>query len=410
MSMPADQLHVAFLKKLIAAMLLGILATVLCVIIIDPYRLYALVDQNGFNHVKPALERYQEEIKLKAAIRLSPDTIIAGNSRAEIGFNPESKIFSENARSSYNLAIPGSGISSSLRQLNYLQAQNKSPQTLILGLDFLDFLVNPNLKEKARIAAKKMTDVDGYKWQFDAVFSLHSVADSLKTLQIQHKPEVETITIRGFNPLLEYNKYAREQGYYALFQQRSEENLKTYLRKRDYVIEPASDDRAHWAELRAIIQMASENGTRLNLVIYPYHAQILLMFEHLGLLPAFEQWKTQVAQEMENGRADHPKSKLKLWDFSGYGSFQCEMIPSKSDKMSVTKWYWEAGHFKPALGELMLSRMLQAPEQLASDSFGFLLNSANATANRRRFTEEKAACRKSYPELFEQIAHMPDGR
>lgn len=408
--MPADQLHVAFLKKLIAAMLLGILATVLCVIIIDPYRLYGVVDKNGFNHVKPALERYQEEIKLKAATRLSPDTIVAGNSRAEIGFNPESKIFSENARSSYNLAIAGSGISSSLRQLNYLQAQNKIPQTLILGLDFLDFLVSPKLTEKAKIASQKMTDVDGYKWQFDAVFSLHSVADSLKTLQIQHKPEVETITMRGFNPLLEYYKYAREQGYYALFQQRTEENLKTYLGKRDYVIEPASDHLAHWGELRSIIQMASENDIQLNLVIYPYHAQILLMFEHLELMLAFEQWKQQVAQELERGRADQPKSKLKLWDFSGYGSFQCETIPSKSDKMSTTKWYWEAGHFKPALGELMLSRMLQTPDKVAADTFGFLLNTANAPANLRRLTEEKAACRKSYPELFAQVARMPDGR
>ena len=408
--MPADQLHVAFLKKLIAAMLLGILATVLCVIVIDPYHLYALVDKKGFNHVKPALERYQEEIKLKAATRLGPDTIIAGNSRTEIGFNPESKIFSENARSSYNLAIAGSGISSSLRQLNYLQAQNKIPQTLILGLDFLDFLVNPKLTEKAKIASQKMTDVDGYKWQFDAVFSLHSISDSLKTLQIQHKPEVETITMRGFNPLLEYYKYAREQGYYALFQQRTEENLKTYLRKRDYVIEPASDHLANWGELRSIIQMASGNDIQLNLVIYPYHAQILLMFEHLGLMPAFEQWKQQVAQELERGRADQPKSKLKLWDFSGYGSFQCETIPAKSDKKSATKWYWEAGHFKPALGEFMLSRMLQTPDQLSADTFGFLLNTANVPANRLRLAEEKAACRKSYPELFAQVARMPDGR
>jgi hypothetical protein len=229
-------------------------------------------------------------------------------------------------------------------------------------------------------------------------------------LQIQHKPEVETITMRGFNPLLEYYKYAREQGYYALFQQRTEENLKTYLRKRDYVIEPASDHLADWGELRSMIQMAAGNDIQLNLVIYPYHAQILLMFEHLGLMPAFEQWKQQVAQELERGRADQPKSKLKLWDFSGYGSFQCEMIPAKSDKKSATKWYWEAGHFKPALGDLMLSRMLQTPDQQSSDTFGFLLNTANVPANRLRLAEEKAACRKSYPELFAQVARMPDGR
>lgn len=404
--MLVDRKYIQFLKKMIFFVILGVLCVTLFVIVIDPYRLYGLLDREGFNQVKPGLDRYQEKIKLIGAKRVNSDMIILGNSRAEIGFDPEDKILLKAGLSSYNLAIPGTGIDTARRQLNYLYAANQKPKMFILGVDFLDFLSDPKVNPTTKLALKKALDVDSYKWQFDVGFSLPSVLDSLKTLQIQKNIEAETITSRGFNPLHEYNKYAREQGYHSLFQQRAEENAKNYIRKRDHVILSAPDSRARWSDFRSLLINASENGAELHIVIYPYHAQILLMFEQVGLWPAFEQWKEQLSKEIDSIKILHSEAKIQLWDFSGYSPIQCEAIPSKMDKVAITKWYWEAGHFKSSLGQLMLARMLNQSDDLAVDVIGYSLNSGNLAFNRQRIADEKRRCLSVNSELSANVSHL----
>lgn len=395
-----------FVKKTVLFVTVGILFAIVFVVIVDPYHIYGVVDQIGFNRVKPAIDRYQEQIKLIGAKRVNANALILGNSRAEIGFNPDDKMLSNEYYRSYNLAIPGSVIKTAQQQFDYMRSINKRPEVIILGLDFLDFLSDPNISNPSLMEGEKKADVDGFKWQFDAVFSLHSVTDALKTLQIQKSSEVETITEKGFNPLLEYNKYAREQGYYALFQQRAEENAKNYLRKRNFVIRPASDNAAHWRELRYILATAAEENIEVHLVIYPYHAQILFMFEQVGLMNRFDQWKVQLTKEMNDVKNKHGQSKSLLWDFSGYSPIQCELIPLKADKRTETKWYWEAGHFKAVLGSVMLHRMLDGSEIETNKEFGFALNSENIEANMQRLLNERNSCVNLHPELFRDAAQL----
>lgn len=404
--MPVNQEHAAFIKKMTFFVLLGTMLTTLFVIIVDPYRIYSLVDRMGFNHVKPTPERYQEQIKVIGAKRLHANALILGNSRAEIGFDPDDAVFTTGQYVAYNLAIPGSGINTARRQLDQIRNSETHPKLIILGLDFLDFLVEPNRQDRAKAETKSTIEEHGHKWQFDAAFSLQSVADSFKTLRIQHKDDAETITPGGFNPLFEYRKYAREQGYYALFQQRAEENAKNYSRKKQYIVASATDD-SRWLELRSILAAANAEHAQLEFVIYPYHAQILLMFEEVGLLPAFEQWKLQLAKELDGIKNQYPQSKNRLWDFSGYSVIQCETIPAKSDKLTETQWYWEAGHFKPTLGSLMLSRLFEKPGAPdVNNAFGYLLDPTNMAANKQRLLQERQTCLKRYPELLKNVGRL----
>ncbi|MES2046929.1 MAG: hypothetical protein V4447_00900 [Pseudomonadota bacterium] len=400
------QEHASFVKKTTLFVISGVVLSILFVVIVDPYRIYGLVDRTGFNHVKPAPERYQEQIKLVGAKRLNANVLILGNSRAEIGFDTDDKIFATAGNSSYNLAVPGKGIDTSRRQLEQLRGLNIHPKVIILGLDFLDFLTDKKIPYLPNLEEKKEKTVSSLKWQFDLLFSLQSVADGIKTLRIQNKTDAETITTSGFNPLLEYKKYSKEQGYYALFQQRAEENAKNYLRKSQFVIAPASDSDTRWGELRTIMAAASEENAELHMLIYPYHAQILLMFEEVGLMPAFEQWKAQLAQELERAKRIYPQTRSHLWDFSGYSTFQCDAIPAKNDKSTVTKWYWEAGHFKASLGKVILSKMFDKTAVDASDSFGYALKTSNISSNKQRLAEERQECLKQYPDLFLDVARL----
>ena len=72
-----------YLYWLFVITITGSLVVAIFVLIVDPYRQYNIVQYDGFNVIKPTLERYQNEIKLSQVKRLRPDVLILGNSRAE---------------------------------------------------------------------------------------------------------------------------------------------------------------------------------------------------------------------------------------------------------------------------------------------------------------------------------------
>ncbi len=368
----------------------GALAVLAFVAAVDPYRLYQVVEAPGFNAVKPGLTRHQEVIKLHHAEKLRPQAVILGNSRAEIGFNPDALT----GQRAYNLAIPGTGLASSSRELRHLYAAGVKPATVVAGLDFMDFLARAK-KPGAASAAPGVAAPGGAGpgWRFDTAFSLASLKDAVGTLRIQRDPEAVTMTAGGFNPLLEYQGHVRNEGYHALFAQAAGASEKRLRDKAPIVL-----DRADFAHLRAMLAPALAEGADVRLLIYPYHAQMLAMFERHGLWPLFEQWKAQTVAEVELLRAQYPGARITLLDFSGFGPYQCEPIPSRQERSRATRWYWEAGHFKQELGALVLARLLARPG--APADFGAELRADTLAGNAARIGAERQACIAAQPGLF----------
>jgi hypothetical protein len=219
---------------------------------------------------------------------------------------------------------------------------------------------------------------------------------------IQHDPEAQTITSRGLNPLLEYHKYARQEGYFSIFQQRAQENAKSLVRRPHGLTVPGTGSSSNIDELRRMLTTMAQDGTEVHLLIYPYHAQLLAMFEEAGLQPVMEEWKQMLVREVDAVRRREPKARITLWDFSGFSPIQCERIPPPESR-SATRWYWEAGHFKSAVGDMMLDRMLGRPSPI-----GFALTADNVEQNRQRIAVERAACMKAYPEVFDSGRTLVD--
>jgi hypothetical protein len=407
-----------FLRWFLISVVAGIVIAVAFIVIIDPYDQYRVVIKEGFNRVKPELTRYQNEIKLTHAAGLHAGVLILGNSRAEAGLDPEAAVFTQSGLSAYNLAVPGSGILNSRRQAEYLYRNGAKPKIIILGMEFLDFM------ESGKAAAPVIShtrpidqgpDPDSWFWRFDSLFSLASLKDAMQTLSIQGDEEADVMTPRGFNPLRGYVSIARREGYFRLFKQRAQENTRIYLRKAKGSL--SLGDLAH---LDAILDLVAESGGEANLIIYPYHAQILALFEETGLAGAFEEWKMALISEVSAARARHPGARITLFDFSGYGPYNCERIPENGDHVTSTRWYWEAGHFKKQLGDILLesifSRPLlsgQAEGQRPPGIFGFQLEESNSSENLKRIGLERAECKQHYPELFADaraLAQLERGR
>ena len=405
--MPSTQPYKRFLMQfglLTAAVAASATALVVAV---DPYGLYRLVDQPGFNQVKPQLKRYQREIKTDLALAAQADTLIIGNSRAEIGFDPAHPALAADAGSTFNLALAGSRIESARAQLEAMRARGKHPRKLVVGVDFLDFLIDPQGPARASAQAPATTKLASLAWRLDAAFSIDSLTDALSTLRLQRLADPESMTARGFNPFYDYDKMARDEGYYPLFQQRATEYAKRFTTRAHGLRNRQGQAASDFEHLNSILSQAAADGTEVHIAIYPYHAQILAMFEQAGMMPAFEQWKVLMAAQVDAIRAAHPQARLTLWDFSGYMPYQCEPIPAQGDRRAATKWYWEAGHFKSALGDIMLDRMFAQPAADAPDGFGVrLAGPLAAGGHQARFAAGRARCAAGYPRLFDDAAAL----
>jgi len=401
--MGEDRSYAGFIKWMAVSLLAGILLTVLFVVVVDPYCLFRLVDIAGVNAVKPRPDHYQSEIKLAGARALRPALVLMGNSRVDVGIDPDSPLLGAATRSAYNLAIPGTGVGTSREQFDQLRSSGAAPATMLLGVDFFDFLLNP---DGADAPPKPPPGwLAGQRWKIDTLFSLDALLDAVKTLRIQRDPDAGTMTARGFNPLFDYLRFAREDGYHSIFRQRALENARNFSLAPHGIVRTGGDSSPEWRDLGALLDAAASERTDVHLVVYPYHAQLMAMMEQAGLWPVFEQWKLRLLREIARLNVAHPQARIVLWDFSGYGALQCEAIPAKGDLVNGTRWYWESGHFKSALGERMLERLFGAAPAAPAE-FGFRLDAANADENRARIGRERQACLAAEPAMFREAAAM----
>ena len=383
----------------------GVIASAALVALVDPYRLYGMPEVAGVNQVKPLPTRYQNQIKMHGAFRQGADVFILGNSRAELGLDPEHAGFGGGA---FNLALAGTNLGTAREQLDQLRREGIAPKRLIVGVEFLDFLLDPS-RPPPPAEPRSRGPLDELAWKADALFSMDSVVDALATLRLQRVADPQSITARGFNPLLEYNKMARDDGYYSIFQQRAVQNAKRFVRVPRGLVALDTGSSPSIDNLRAILAHGVERQAEMHVVIYPYHAQIQAMFDAAGLATTFDNWKALLAEEVDKVRNANPGVKVSLWDFSGYSSYQCEPIPARGDKQTSTRWYWEAGHFKPALGDIMLTRILDpASQDDPADDFGFLLSQATASANQQRVASERRACAAAQPDMFDNANALID--
>jgi len=373
-------------------------ACLLCAIvyIVDPYSLYGVARRENFNAIKPGLERYQSQIKHEHALRLQPRFIILGNSRAEIGFDPHTAAFSAMQGAGYNMGIPGTGMATAISQFKQLTQAGIKPGMVIVGLEFLDFLTPAVAPPAPAEAEAPRARAPGF-WRFDTLFSLASVKDAVKTPLIQHDRAAFIMAPDGHNPAQELGAQAARDGYYKVFKHRAQKSTARFVKmsKTDF----ADGD---FQSLHDFLLAMSATQADIKLVIYPYHAQMLTLFEEAGLWPLFEQWKQQVVQQVAAVKKENPSASISVTDFSGFGPYNCEPIPTQQQRHASTHWYWEAGHFKKALGDVVMQRVMTQKGGAPDDGqFGMQLTGATLAANRDRIAAERRACLAAQPEMFE---------
>jgi hypothetical protein len=136
------------------------------------------------------------------------------------------------------------------------------------------------------------------------------------------------------------------------------------------------------------IDHCRQHGVNLTIVLPPIHALKLEQLRALGLWPNFEKLKRDLVHIIEA----HPNSDgrpVPFWDFTPYTQYSIEDFPDPPTAPAAErpmKWWWEASHFKSALGELIIARIMG---KAAPTDFGILLTSANLDASLRRMQQDR---------------------
>jgi len=360
-------------------------------LIVDPYGLFRLVDSAGFNQIKPTAGKHGRMGKAYQVLLIRPHGLILGNSRAEVGFDPTHQAWAPDVRPVYDLALPGTDTYDSVMYLRHVLENQKAnpPRLVVWGIDFMDFLVDAKASRPHRKAGQQdsrlLTNEDGtrnpgrafqvMKDYAASTFTLRALSDSIATLVAQHQAYPEDLSSLGSNPMRDYIKITADEGAWSVFRQRDLANTQSFLRRPRDIFDENGASSPPLDDLRQVIRLCREHGIQLHLVIYPYHAHLLEVFRLTGHWPAFEAWKRAVLHVAYGEAVARGLPPVPLWDFSEFDAYTEEPVPPRGDRKATMKWYWEAGHFKRELGDLVLDRVLSAPG--APEGFGTLLTPTN---------------------------------
>lgn len=419
---PAGQYLRIFLVTA-ASVFLGVSATNLAV---DPYRFFRVSSWQGFNRVKPYASHEERLGKAYLAEWIRAKGLILGNSRAEVGLDPAHPAWP--VKPVLNLAVAGTALAQSAAYLRHASEFEK-PDLVILGVDFMDFRIAtgerlPATEEPASALRATAGDYDlaiypdgqenhSYTWnkwknRFLKTGSLDAFWHSLGTVFYQNYPYAEDLTELGFNPLRDYQAIVRREGYHATFRQKDIANSRIYGQGAKEVFLSGRRSSPVFDRFRDIVQFCDARGIRLVVVIYPYHAHLLEIFRSADLWPKFEDWKRQLLAIVESAGGE----TATLWDFSGYTRFSTESVPGEREKNRVVQWYWEAGHFKKELGDLILTRIFGADSAGASETrdFGRRLTSENIEDHLADMRRAQARYRSAHPLEVAELERLVSSR
>jgi hypothetical protein len=226
--------------------------------------------------------------------------------------------------------------------------------TALVGIDFMDFAVNA--EPVSRLAELEDPLPNRLRWveTARALFTITGLQDSLHTLAARSDQYAATLQGDGFNPMRDYERVAQRSGYRAMFKQRFDETNRRLHTSRLGILPPEADDSAELAALRELIHTAQRRGVRLVLFSYPYHSDYLSLIEQVDAWHDFEEWKRRVSLIVADANQAEPKAHpVRFVDFATWSDYSTLPVPSRGDG-GAAQWYWEGGHFKQQLGDLML--------------------------------------------------------
>ncbi len=158
---------------------------------------------------------------------------------------------------------------------------------------------------------------------------------------------------------------------------------------------------------RELLRYAHTQGIDLRLFISPVHARYLEWYRRVGWWPLFEDWKRELVAAIAQESRGHPgQSSFPLWDFSGFHPMASEPVPRLGDLTTRMTWYQESSHYSPALGDMVLTRVLGAARFEAIPLHDVRIDDSNIEGHLARLAIEAAGYRAALPGETANVGEM----
>jgi hypothetical protein len=324
-----------YLKYLCSTSLILVILIAAFNYLINPFSIMDLNRIKGVNEIKPQSADRIGVFKKYQPIYFQPETILVGNSRVEMGLDPEHDSFRK-LKPVYNLGVPGPATRG---QLSHAQnvVDNSNVKTIILALDYRDFL-DEQRNENSKLSPLELDEI---KDKVSALLSLDSLEASVMTLLNQKNNAPNRLT-NGFNPANEYREIVQLEGQDALFKHQTK-LLNSKLEGKYFDLEKIQRE---ITVLNKKITEWKSNDIEVMLFINPYHHDYYASLEKHKLLVSFNHWRELIAKKFANN--------LKFCDFTSLG------YEKSKDKLTdkELKYFWEPTHYKKELGDIMIPMIL----------------------------------------------------
>lgn len=344
-----------YLKFMLLFIISGLLLLCAATYLLDPYGIYAHVD-DAFPRKVSAADKGRT-VKPYQALKSTPFTVLVGNSRIEIGMPVEHAFYQ--AKPVYNMGLPGASINMQYGYAMHAINSSSSVKQVVIAVDFLDFTSRAD-----NIATS--TDNSSWQWrlqglnsesfadkrryiaeQISLLFSLSALTDSVKTIVAQQH-NVNALNRFGFNDGRVYNFHVVSEGFGALYRQKTQE-LDQRLGSQQLVFNRQS---YHLSELDRFITELKQQNIAVYLLINPYQQPYLDQLAKYHLDEHFAAWKAQMAQLAK-------QHQLPLFDFAISSTLVTDVVAPNSKVAEDSPYFWEPAHYRPAFGDLMLNSLLK---------------------------------------------------
>jgi hypothetical protein len=397
--------------------MLGLAAIVLAITVgIDPYGVIGTPTIRGFNADKVAAADRPRLTKPLMVERRDWKTLILGASNTDVGMNPESGAWPEPLRPVFNYAIDGGDPVAQLRFLQHALV-TIHPKLILVAIELEDAMRGPpsSIKlspaaEAAAAAAYGFEDrmrvlrdgtpnpaypLNRLKDTVFATFSLQALEDSVLTVLRQNDPERTHETAQGQNSAGNFARWLRTEGSYALVMDKDHERTPKLLAWA------AQGGLTTTAPLGDIVRLGHAHGAEVIVFIMPSYVDQLEVLRQTGLTPLFDRWKMDVARTLET--ADPAEPPVPLWDFTGISPYTTELLPGPGDLKHPLRWFWEPIHFRTALGDVMVRRMLGG-----GGEWGDLVTTQNLPARAAAEAEKQREWAAAHPADVARLAAVID--
>jgi hypothetical protein len=381
---------------------------------VDPYRVIGTPPIKGLTADKVAAADRPRLTKPLMVERGTWHTLVFGASNADVGIDPTSDAWPEADRPVFNIAIDGSEPYTQLRFLQHALV-TQHPKLIMLGVSLEDAMRRPNPVPGQAKAAPKVSAAVAAEYGFEnrmrvlpdgspnpgyalerlkdtvfATFSLQALGDSVLTVFRQNDPERTHETAQGQNSAGNFAKWLRTEGSYVLVLDKDNERTPKLLAWA------AQGGLTTTAPLGDMVRLGHAHGAEVIVFIMPSYVDQLEVLRQTGLTPLFDRWKMDVAQTLE--AADPMAPPTPLWDFSGISPYTTELLPAPGDLKHPLQWFWEPIHFRTALGDVMVRRMLGNSGTPASDNqWGDLITTQNLPVRAETEAAKQRAWATAHP-------------